>query len=76
MNVDDYRIRRGNIAELLSRIRYIDINFLTENKGFNAGLKRKMRRAAMHREYSALVLAGARFRDLALYTLVLRKNGF
>ena len=58
MNEDDCRIRRGNAAELFSGIRHIAINILTENKEFKAGLRRKMRRAAMDREYLASVLAG------------------
>ncbi|EBX6689629.1 ISAs1 family transposase, partial [Salmonella enterica subsp. salamae serovar Sofia] len=47
MNEDDCRIRRGNAAELFSGIRHIAVNILTENKEFKAGLRRKMRRAAM-----------------------------
>ena len=58
MNEDDCRIRRGNAAELFSGIRHIAVNILTENKEFKAGLRRKMRRAAMDREYLASVLAG------------------
>ncbi|EBR4027083.1 ISAs1 family transposase, partial [Salmonella enterica] len=58
MNEDDCRIRRGNSAELFSGIRHIAVNILTENKEFKAGLRRKMRRAAMDREYLASVLAG------------------
>ncbi|ECI5565659.1 ISAs1 family transposase, partial [Salmonella enterica subsp. enterica] len=58
MNEDDCRIRRGNAAELFSGIRHIEVNILTENKEFKAGLRRKMRRAAMDREYLASVLAG------------------
>lgn len=66
MNEDDCRVRRGNVAELFSGIKHIAVNVLTENKEFNAGLRRKMRRAAMDREYLASVLAGAGFRNLAL----------
>lgn len=58
MNEDDCRIRRGNAAELFSGIRHIAVNILTENKEFKAGLRRKMRRPAMDREYLASVLAG------------------
>lgn len=58
MNEDDSRIKRGNAAELFSGIRHIAVNILTENKEFKAGLRRKMRRAAMDREYLASVLAG------------------
>jgi len=58
MNEEDCRIRKGNAAELFSGIRHIAINILTENKEFKAGLRRKMRRAAMDREYLASVLAG------------------
>lgn len=46
-------------------IKHIAINILTENKEFKAGLTRKMRRAAMNREYLASVLARG-FRSLAL----------
>ncbi|EED5709698.1 ISAs1 family transposase, partial [Salmonella enterica subsp. enterica serovar Derby] len=60
MNEDDCRIRRGNVAELFSGIKHIAVNVLTENKEFKAGLRRKMRRAAMDREYLASVLAGGR----------------
>jgi len=58
MNKNASRIRRGNAAKLLSGIKHIAINILKENKGFKAGLKRKIRRAAMDREYLASVLAG------------------
>jgi len=58
MNEDDSRIRRGNAAELFSGIRHIAVNILTQNKEFKAGLKRKMRRAAMDRKYLASILAG------------------
>lgn len=57
MREHDCRIRRGNAAELLSGIRHVAINILAENKGFKAGLMRKMRRVAMDREYLASVLA-------------------
>lgn len=51
-------IRRGNAAKLSSGIRHISVNILTENKEFKAGLKRKIRRAAMDSAYLASVLAG------------------
>ncbi|MEW3265767.1 ISAs1 family transposase, partial [Escherichia coli] len=47
MNEDDCKIRRGNAAELFSGIRHIAINILTNDKVFKAGLRRKMRKAAM-----------------------------
>ncbi|MDC7932746.1 ISAs1 family transposase, partial [Escherichia coli] len=59
MNEDDYKIRRGNAAELFSGIRHIAINILTNEKVFKAGLRRKMRKAAMDRNYLASVLAGS-----------------
>ncbi|MBW9586248.1 ISAs1 family transposase [Escherichia coli] len=59
MNEDDCRIRRGNAAELFSGIRHIAINILTNDKVFKAGLRRKMRKAAMDRNYLASVLAGS-----------------
>ncbi|EHI1013498.1 ISAs1 family transposase [Escherichia coli] len=59
MNEDDYKIRRGNAAELFSGIRHIAINILTNEKVFKAGLKRKIRKAAMDRNYLASVLAGS-----------------
>ncbi|MBB7579384.1 transposase, partial [Escherichia coli] len=46
-------------AELFSGIRHIAINILTNEKVFRAGLKRKMRKAAMDRNYLASVLAGS-----------------
>ncbi|POZ04915.1 ISAs1 family transposase, partial [Escherichia coli] len=49
MNEDDCKIRRGNAAELFSGIRHIAINILTNDKVFKAGLRRKMRKAAMDR---------------------------
>lgn len=58
MREDDSRIRRGDAAELLSGIRHIAVNILSRNKDFKAGLRRKMRRAAMDRKYLASVLAG------------------
>ncbi len=57
MNEDDCKIRRGNAAELFSGIRHIAINILTNDKVFKAGLRRKMRNAAMDRNYLASVLA-------------------
>ncbi len=65
MNEDDCKIRRGNAAELFSGIRHIAINILTNDKVFKAGLRRKMRKAAMGRNYLASVLTGAGFRNLA-----------
>ncbi|CDL28291.1 Mobile element protein [Escherichia coli ISC7] len=60
MNADDCKIkRRGNAAELFSGIRHIAINILTNDKVFKAGLRRKMRKAAMDRNYLASVLAGS-----------------
>lgn len=58
MNEDDCRIRRGNAAELFSGIRHVAVNILTNHKEFKAGLRRKMRKAAMDRNYLASVLAG------------------
>ena len=58
MNEDNSRIRRGDAAELFSGIRHIAVNILSQNKEFKAGLRRKMRRAAMDRKYLASVLAG------------------
>ncbi|STM20685.1 transposase [Escherichia coli] len=54
MNEDDCKIRRGNAAELFSGIRHIAINILTNDKVFKAGLRRKMRKAAMDRNYSGV----------------------
>ena len=39
--------------------RHIAINILTNDKVFKAGLRRKMRKAAMDRNYLASVLAGS-----------------
>ncbi len=63
MNEDGCKIRRGNAAELFSGIRHIAINILTNDKVFKAGLRRKMRKAPMDRDYlaSVLVLRGAAF---------------
>lgn len=58
MNKDNCRIRRGNAAELFSGIRHIAVNILRQEKMFKAGLRRKMRKAAMDRGYQATVLAG------------------
>ncbi|MGG9032618.1 ISAs1 family transposase, partial [Escherichia coli] len=49
MNEGDCKMRRGNAAELFSGIRHIAINILTNDKVFEAGLRRKMRKAAMDR---------------------------
>ncbi|EPT5145640.1 ISAs1 family transposase, partial [Escherichia coli] len=57
----DCKIRRGNAAELFSRMRYIAINIFTNDKVFKAGLRRKMRKAAMDRNYLASVLVGNGF---------------
>ncbi|EBS7636885.1 transposase, partial [Salmonella enterica] len=43
---------------LLSGIRHIAMNILTQHKEFKAGLRRKMRKAAMDRNFLASVLAG------------------
>ncbi|EET5879401.1 transposase, partial [Escherichia coli] len=51
---------KGNAAELFSGIRHIAINILTNDKVFKAGLRRKMRKATMDRNYLASVLAGRR----------------
>ncbi|HFS3105648.1 TPA: transposase, partial [Escherichia coli] len=61
MNEDDCKIRRGNAAELFSGIRHIAINILMNDKVSRAGLRRKMRKAAMDRNYLTSVLAGSRF---------------
>ena len=58
MNKDDCKIRRGNAAELFSGILHIAINILTNDKVFKAGLRRKLRKAAMDRNYLASVLVG------------------
>lgn len=47
MREDESRIRRGDAAEIVSGVRHIAINILTLDTGFKAGLKRKMKRAAM-----------------------------
>lgn len=59
MNEDDCKIRRGNAAELLSGIRHIAVNILTQDKEFKAGLKRKRKKVAMDRKYLASVLVGS-----------------
>ncbi|ECG5958996.1 ISAs1 family transposase, partial [Salmonella enterica subsp. enterica serovar Baguida] len=58
MNEDDCRIRRGNAAELFSGIRHIAVNILRQETVFKAGMRCKMRKAAMDRGYLATVLAG------------------
>lgn len=60
MNEDDCKIRRGNAAELFSGIRHIAINILTKDKVFKAGLRCKMGKTAMDRDYLASVFAGSR----------------
>ncbi|MRF11833.1 ISAs1 family transposase, partial [Escherichia coli] len=52
-------LRRGNAAEFFSVIRHIAINILTNENVFNAGLRRKMLKAAMDRNYLASVLTGS-----------------
>ncbi|RXO27769.1 transposase family protein [Salmonella enterica] len=47
MKEDQCRIRRGEASEILSEVRHIAINMLILDKSFKAGLKRKMKRAAM-----------------------------
>lgn len=66
MNEDVCRIRRGNAAELFSGIRHIAVNILRQETEFKAGLRRKMRKAAMDRGYLATVLAGYGGGNLAL----------
>lgn len=65
MNKDDCRIRRVNAAELFSGfrlqasgIRHIAVKTLQQENVFKAGLRRKMRKAAMDDNYLATVLAG------------------
>lgn len=53
MNEDDCRIRSVDAADIFSGIRHIAVNILSANKEFKAGLRRKMRRAAMDRKYLA-----------------------
>lgn len=60
MSEDGCRIRRGNAAELFSGIRHIAVNILRQEMVFKAGLRRRMRKAAMDRGYLATVLAGYR----------------
>lgn len=60
MREDESRIRRGDAAEIISGVRHIAINMLTLDTGFKAGLKRKMRRAAMDEGYLSTVLAACR----------------
>ncbi|MGG2192798.1 ISAs1 family transposase, partial [Escherichia coli] len=47
MKEDDCNIRRGIAAGLFSGIRLTATNILTDDKVFKAGLRRKMRKAAM-----------------------------
>lgn len=61
MNEDDCKIRRGNVVELFLGIRYIVINILTNDKVFKVGLRRKMRKVVMDRNYLASVFAGSGF---------------
>ena len=56
---DSVQSIKENAAELFSGIRHIAINILTNDKVFKAGLRRKMRKAAMDRNYLASVLAGS-----------------
>ncbi|MDI7089982.1 ISAs1 family transposase, partial [Escherichia coli] len=48
-----------NAVRLISGIRHHAINILTNDKGFKAGLRRKVRKAAIDRNYLASVLAGS-----------------
>ncbi|TLI63792.1 transposase, partial [Escherichia sp. E1130] len=59
MNEDDFKIRRGNSAELFLGIRHIAINILTGDQVFRVGLRRKMQKAGMDRNYLASLLAGS-----------------
>ena len=69
MNEDDCKIRRGNAAELFSGIRHIAINILTNDKVFKAGLRCKMLKAAMDRNYLGSFLVGrGGFRNLLCYS--------
>lgn len=68
MNEGDCRIRRGNAAELFSGIRHIAMNILRQENVFKAGLRRKMRKAAIDDNYLATVLAGCGGRNFALDT--------
>lgn len=56
--IDGKTLRRSYSAELLAGIRHIAVNTLTQHKEFKAGVKRKMRKAAMDRNYFASVFAG------------------
>ena len=55
---DDYRIRRGDGAEILAGFRHIAINHLNNQKSFSGGLERKQMKAQRSTSYLAAVLAG------------------
>lgn len=57
MNEDASRIRRGNVAEIISGIKKMALNLLRDYKGFKAGLKRKRKKAALNTCYIEEVLA-------------------
>jgi predicted transposase YbfD/YdcC len=44
MNEDASRIRRGNVAEIISEIKKMALNLLRGYKGFKAAMKRKRKR--------------------------------
>jgi predicted transposase YbfD/YdcC len=52
-------IRRGDAAENFSKIRHVALNLLNSDKSFNAGIKRKQKRAGRS-ESLAQVLTGQR----------------
>ncbi len=49
----------GPIVQGSAGVRIVAINILTNDKVFKAGLRRKMRKAAMDRNYLASVLTGS-----------------
>lgn len=49
--------KKRDMAELFSGIRHIAINILTQHKELKSDLKRKIKSAAMDKEYFTSVLA-------------------
>ena len=55
---DECQITQGDAGENLAVYRHIALNLLTADKSFQAGIKRKQKRAGRNNEYISQILTG------------------
>jgi len=58
---DACKIHRGQVAEILARVRNIALNYLKREKGGKDGIRRKQKKAALDETYLADILAVRKF---------------